>query len=229
MKGLQKQSVVIVAGGVGLRAGTELPKQFVSVGGKPLLMHTIQVFYRYNREMKIVVVLHPEYRKLWAQLCSSHGFEVPHLLVDGGATRFHSVKNGLSLIDDDEMVAIHDAARPFVAHSVIENVFAEAANCQCGAIPVVSEKNSVRMLTSHGHKPIDRSLLKLVQTPQVFPARLLKKAYSVDFKSSFTDDASVAEEYGIEIHLVEGNDENIKITTAFDFNVAEILVNSILQ
>lgn len=229
MEDIQKQSVVIVAGGLGLRAGTNLPKQFVPVGGKPILMHTIQVFYRYNPEMKIVVVIHPEYRNLWTQLCSSYKFEIPHLLVNGGETRFHSVKNGLAAIDDDQMVAVHDAARPFVAHSVIEKVFAEAANFQCGAIPVVCEKNSVRILTPDGNKPIDRSLLRLVQTPQVFPAHLLKKAYSCDFKNSFTDDASVAEEYGMEIHLVEGNDENIKITTAFDFNLAEILVNFILE
>jgi 2-C-methyl-D-erythritol 4-phosphate cytidylyltransferase len=149
--------------------------------------------------------------------------------VNGGETRFHSVKNGLAAIDDDQMVAVHDAARPFVAHSVIKKVFAEATNFQCGAIPVVCEKNSVRILTPDGNKPIDRSLLRLVQTPQVFPAHLLKKAYSCDFKNSFTDDASVAEEYGMEIHLVEGNDENIKITTAFDFNLAEILVNFILE
>ena len=224
MTGNRKQSVVIVAGGLGIRAGREFPKQFVEIGGKPMMMHTIEVFFRYNSQMKIVVVLHPDYRDLWTQLRRIHDFHIPHLVADGGETRFHSVKNGLSLIEDDEIVAIHDAARPFVAPYVIENAFEEVSRHHCGVIPVVDEKNSVRMIFSGGSKSVDRSLLKLVQTPQVFPANLLKKAYHTEYNDSFTDDATVAEAAGVEIHLIAGNEENLKITTSIDFKFAETLL-----
>lgn len=223
----RKQSVVIVAGGSGLRAGTELPKQFVEIGGKPMMMHTIEVFFRYSNQIKIVVVLHPDYFDLWTRLCQMHDFRIPHSVVKGGETRFHSVKNGLSLIEDDEIVAIHDAARPFVALQVINNAFEEASSRHCGAIPVVDEKNSIRMVVQGGSKSIDRSTLKLVQTPQVFPANLLKNAYRTEYNDSFTDDATVAEAAGIDIHLIDGNEENLKITTPVDFKFAEALLNSI--
>lgn len=223
----QHFSVVIVAGGKGLRAGGEIPKQFQLIGGKPMLMRTIEAFYNFDYRMRIVVVLPEEFRVFWNELCQKHDFRIAHTVVNGGETRFHSVKNGLSQISDDEIVGIHDAARPFVSQQVIKNAFNESFEFQCGVIPVIEEKNSVRVLTDTGSKPIDRSRLKLIQTPQVFPAHLLKEAYKADYHPCFTDDASVAEEYGIKIRLVEGNEENIKITTPIDFLLAPLIARTI--
>ena len=224
---LEKCSVVIVAGGSGLRVGGNVPKQFQLIGNKPMLMHTVEAFYAYNCQMKIVIVLHPDYFSVWNNLCKKYHFTIPVVLVKGGETRFHSVKNGLAVVADDEMVAIHDAARPFVLREVIDRCFRESFRFQCGVIPVIDEKNSVRILyPDSSSKPFDRDRIKLVQTPQVFPAYLLKEAYNIDYKSHFTDDATVAEEAGIEIRLVEGNEENIKITTSLDMLWASFFLKS---
>lgn len=216
----KKRSVIIVAGGKGLRVGGELPKQFQSIGGEPMLMRTIRAFYDYDYRMRIVVVLPEEAQLLWSQLCEEHRFSVPHTVVPGGETRFHSVKNGLEEISADEIVGVHDGARPFVTSGLIGRCFDTAFENQCGVIPVVDEVNSVRQLTGTGSRMVDRKQLKLVQTPQVFPAGELKKAYETGFDPSFTDDASVAEKWGMRIQLVEGEETNIKITTPFDMALA---------
>ena len=217
----KKYSAVIVAGGKGYRAGGELPKQFLPLGGKPMLMHTINAFYLFNKETRIIVVLPEEFVSLWQQLCSEHNFVINHRIVVGGETRFHSVKNGLNEVSTEEIVAIHDGARPFVSPELIKKCYEEAVENQCGVIPVIDEVNSVRKLTDKGSEIIDRSQLKLVQTPQVFPAHLLKSAYELDYDSSYTDDASVAEKYGVNIKLVPGEYTNIKITTSLDIILAE--------
>lgn len=216
----KKQSVIIVAGGKGLRAGGELPKQFQPINGEPMLMHTIRAFHHYDHRIGIVVVLPEDAQSLWKQLCEQHQFLIPHTIVTGGETRFQSVKNGLEEISDEEIVGVHDAARPFATPQLIRRCFETASGNQCGVIPVVDEVNSVRQLTGTGSKIMDRKLLKLVQTPQVFPAGELKKAYQTRFDLSFTDDASVAERWGMEIQLVEGEETNIKITTSFDMLLA---------
>ena len=136
----QHFSVVIVAGGKGLRAGGDIPKQFQPIGGKPMLMHTIEAFYNFDYRMRIVVVLPDEFRDLWYELCEKHDFKIQHTIVSGGETRFHSVKNGLSEISEDEIVGIHDAARPFVSKEVIERCYREAFDFRCGIIPVIEEK-----------------------------------------------------------------------------------------
>jgi 2-C-methyl-D-erythritol 4-phosphate cytidylyltransferase len=220
----QHFSVVIVAGGKGLRAGGDIPKQFQPIGGKPMLMHTIEAFYNFDYRMRIVVVLPDEFRDLWYELCEKHDFKIQHTLVSGGETRFHSVKNGLSEISEDEIVGIHDAARPFVSKEVIERCYREAFDFRCGIIPVIEEKNSVRILTGYESKPFDRTRIRVVQTPQVFPADLLKNAYETPYREEFTDDASVAEDDGIQIKLVEGDEKNIKITTSFDLKLADFFV-----
>ena len=220
----KKISAVIVAGGKGYRVGGELPKQFMSIGGKPMLMHTIQAFYSYNKDTRIIIVLPQEFVSLWQNLCDEHHFLINHSVVIGGETRFHSVKNGLDEVPTDDIVAIHDGARPFVSPQLIEMCFNESFENQCGVIPVVDEINSVRKLTDNGSEIIDRSKLKLVQTPQVFPAQLIKNAYEVDFDSSYTDDSSVAEKHGVNIKLVTGEYTNIKITTSYDILMAEFLV-----
>ncbi len=223
MSSQRKESTIIVAGGKGLRAGGDLPKQFQPIGGIPMLMHTILAFHHYNPQMKIVVVLPDEFQLLWEELCRLHDFIVPHRVVAGGETRFHSVKNGLVEIADEEIVGVHDAARPFVGTDLIARCFEAAGLHDCGVIPVVEEANSVRLLTENGSQILDRQLLRLVQTPQVFPATRLKSAYETAFDPAFTDDASLAEKSGVRILLIKGEESNFKITTPFDWMLADSL------
>lgn len=219
----QHFSVVIVAGGKGLRAGGEIPKQFQPIGGKPILMITAEAFYNFDYRMRIVIVLPEEFRLFWEELCEKHNFRIPHSIVGGGVTRFHSVKNGLAEIQEDEIVGIHDAARPFIPKEIIGRCYREASDFHCGVIPVIEEKNSVRILTAYESKALDRKKIRVVQTPQVFPANLLKNAYETPYREEFTDDASVAEDSGIQIKLVEGDERNIKITTPLDLKFADYL------
>lgn len=224
---MKKRSVVIVAGGKGLRVGGELPKQFLPIGGKPMLMRTIEAFHDFDKEMKIVVVLLESFRQLWSELLQEYNFIVAHTVVNGGETRFHSVRNGLQLIEDFETVGIHDAARPFVSAEVIERCYRESEDFGCGIIPVVEEVNSIRVLTGYESKPFDRSKIRIVQTPQVFPASLLKNAYNAPYQDSFTDDASVAESEGIQVKLTTGNEMNIKVTSSFDLMLADFIYDRI--
>ena len=219
----QHFSVVIVAGGKGLRAGGEIPKQFQPIGGKPILMRTAEAFYNFDYRMRIVIVLPEEFRLFWEELCEKHNFRIPHSIVGGGVTRFHSVKNGLAEIQEDEIVGIHDAARPFIPKEVIGRCYQEAFDFRCGVIPVIEEKNSVRILTAYESKALDRKKIRVVQTPQIFPADLLKNAYETPYREEFTDDASVAEYSGIQIKLVKGDERNIKITTPLDLKFADYL------
>ena len=219
----QHFSVVIVAGGKGSRAGGEIPKQFQSIGGSPILMRAAEAFYNFDYRMRMVIVLPEEFRLFWEELCEKHNFRIPHSIVGGGETRFHSVKNGLSAIREDEIVGIHDAARPFVPKEVIERCYREAFDFRCGVVPVIGEKNSIRLITGYEHKPLDRKKICVVQTPQVFPADLLKNAYETPYREEFTDDASVAEAGGIRLKLVEGEEKNIKITTPLDLKFADYL------
>lgn len=223
----KKFSVVIVAGGKGVRAGSDLPKQFSLIGGKPMLMHTITAFYNYDYRINIVVVLPEDFTGLWSRLCAEYNFEIQHTVVTGGETRFHSVKNGLKEISDIDTVAIHDGARPFVSPEVIGRCYEESFQKDIAVIPVVDLVDSVRMLSESDSKIVDRSRLKIIQTPQVFPASMLKKAYETEYSSSFTDDASVVEMNGENIHLVEGDSANIKITTQFDLVLAEFYFNKL--
>ncbi|MDR1743185.1 MAG: 2-C-methyl-D-erythritol 4-phosphate cytidylyltransferase [Dysgonamonadaceae bacterium] len=224
MKGFaQKQSVVIVAGGKGLRAGGELPKQFCEIGGKPMLIHTIEAFRRFDDRMLIVLVLPEMHLSLWEKIRQEYCFETPVTLAIGGETRFHSVKSGLENVPDDCIVGVHDAARPFVSQRIIEESYRVARKFRCGAIPVIGEKNSIRLASKDGSEPIDRSRIKIVQTPQVFPAKLLKDAYRVDYRADFTDDASVAEKAGIRLQLIEGDELNFKITTPLDMDIGRLI------
>src|SRR5690554_1325779 len=217
----RKYSVVVVAGGKGLRAGGELPKQFQSIGDEPLLMHTLRAFHAYDYRLRIVLVLPEEYMTLWDRLRETHRFSIPHVKVAGGETRFHSVTNGLREITGEETVGIHDGARPFVTPNLIGRCFDAAFEQGKGVVPVVDEVNSVRILTETGSRIVDRERLKIVQTPQVFPAALLKGAYDTGFNPRFTDDASVAEQHGVPIVLIPGEETNMKVTTSFDLIVAE--------
>lgn len=218
-------NVIIVAGGLGLRMGGDLPKQFVSIGSKPILMHTIDLFHRYDKDIRIILVLHESYRELWANLCQEHGFAIEHETVSGGTTRFDSVKNGLKLVTEG-LVAVHDAVRPFASLQLVQKCF-EMAKQYKAVIPVIELVDSIReIIDNENSKIVDRTRFRLVQTPQVFDAVLLKKVYEQPFRESFTDDASIIESKGGQVHLVEGERTNIKITTPFDLSLARTILDS---
>lgn len=217
---------LIVAGGAGRRMGTIIPKQFLELAGKPVLMHTADRFFSFDPSIRIIIVLPPSQFSFWNELREKYSFNLAHTLADGGETRFESVRNGLALVEDESLVAIHDGVRPLVSTATIRNCFA-AAELYGNAIPAVSPADSVRMVTGAGNMPVNRHYLRLIQTPQVFVSRLIKKAYMTDFSSEFTDDAMVLEKTGEEIRIVEGNRENIKITNPEDLIIAETLLPGI--
>lgn len=220
--------VLIVAGGKGSRMGNELPKQFIPIGGKPILMHTLEAFHQWNQQASLIVVLPEEHQPYWTMLCRELGCPVPHRIANGGETRFHSVQSGLQLVDKQGWVAIHDGVRPFVSEKVIADCFAETA--RWGAvIPVVPLIDSIRQTTDSGSCPVDRQRYVAVQTPQVFDRELILKAYGQPYNPLFTDDASVVEAMGVAIHCVAGNRENLKITDPFDLLVAEALLSKRVQ
>lgn len=230
--------IIIVAGGKGLRMGGDIPKQFLPICGKPVLMRTIERFYEYSSSLGIILVLPKAQQDYWQSLCREYDFSIPHRIADGGATRFHSVQGGLALIPDDEqgIVGVHDGVRPFVSTDVISRCYAAARTARA-IIPVTPVIETLRSVegtvatenpdgTITGGKNVLRSDYRLVQTPQVFDIQLLKEANKQEYCDAFTDDASVVEAYGQKVVMVEGNRENIKITTPFDVIIAEALINS---
>lgn len=217
-----KKYIIIVAGGKGLRMGTEIPKQFIEVCGIPVLMRTISAFYNYDSSFDIILVLPIAQQDYWKNLCLKHKFNIPYRLADGGDTRYHSVKNGIALVEGEGLIGVHDGVRPFVSEEVIGRCYDEAAEVGA-AVPVIDLVETVRHITSVGSETVPRNEYKLVQTPQVFRSNLLKHAYNQSYSSLFTDDASVVEALGEKISLVEGNRENIKLTTPFDLKMAELL------
>ena len=215
-----KNFVIIVAGGSGSRMGTQIPKQFLELCGKPVLMHTVQVFYDFDPESKIILVLPEDQQPFWDGLCLKHSFPLIHQVVSGGKTRFHSVQNGLSQIDGEGIVFIHDGVRPLVSKKTLERCL-ETAQKNGNAIPVLPVNESLRKQEGNLNISVDRSQYFSVQTPQTFRSEQILEAFKQDFDPAFTDDASVAEKAGFPIFMVEGNRENIKITTPIDLNVAE--------
>ncbi len=218
-----KRYAVIVAGGNGKRMGAEIPKQFIEVGGRPILMHTLEAFKRFDEEMQIILVLPASQIDYWTDLCKSFKFDIPHKLTKGGETRYHSVKNGLSLIREQGIIGVHDGVRPFVSPETLQNVYG-TAELLGNAVPVIDAYESVRLTDGIGTRAVDRTTVKLVQTPQVFRTEQLSEAYRIPYAPRFTDDASVVEAAGFKINLVTGNRENIKITTPFDLKIAEALL-----
>ncbi|WP_114940262.1 2-C-methyl-D-erythritol 4-phosphate cytidylyltransferase [Mucilaginibacter endophyticus] len=217
--------VIIVAGGSGSRMQSNLPKQFLLLNGKPVLMHTIEAFEQSAFKPGIILVLPEAYHTYWQQLIEEYSFTIPHRLVTGGETRFHSVKNGLSIITDTEaLVAIQDAVRPLVSPLIIDNAYRCAAE-HGTAVVAVKSRDSIRQVRDDKSVSLIRDEIYLVQTPQTFKASLLRKAYEQPFNSTFTDDASVVEQYGAEIKLTEGDHSNIKITFPEDIAIAELLLN----
>lgn len=215
---------IVVAGGSGTRMGAEIPKQFLLLRGEPILMHTLKVFHGIGSIFEIILVLPESQITVWKDLCVKYKFDIKHRVVAGGETRFQSVLNGLELVKDPEaLVAIHDGVRPLVSIETIERCFAEAEK-HGNATPAIKPVETIRYLDEKGSYPLDRNRVMLIQTPQVFKASIIKKSYQTPWQPSFTDDASVAEFSGERINLVEGNRENIKITTPQDLLVAEALM-----
>ncbi len=217
---------LIVAGGSGSRMGAKIPKQFLELSGKPVLMRTIERFWSFDASIKIITVLPEDQMEYWEELQKKYSFSISCTNVKGGPERFFSVKNGLEKIENNSLVAIHDGVRPLVSTATIKRCF-DTARKFGNAVPVISPADSVRMITEQGNMPVNRQYLRIIQTPQVFDSKLIKKAYLQAYSPEFTDDASLLEKTGEVIHLVEGNRENLKITNPGDLAVAEALFNII--
>ncbi len=217
-----RKYALILAGGSGSRMGNKIPKQFVCLAGKPVLMHTLEVFFKFDHNIEIILVLPVKYIDYWKKLCDEYNFRIPHQTVMGGPERFYSVRNGLEKIETEGIVFIHDGVRPLVSQTTLHNCY--HLSCLKGnALPVISVSESVRFVGEDGNKPIDRNRVKLVQTPQTFKVSLIKEAYQQPFREDYTDDASVLGNAGYSIYLAEGNPENIKITWPTDIRWAEAL------
>lgn len=217
-----KRTVIITAGGMGTRIVASLPKQFLLLKGQPILMHTLAVFYSLDSEMQLIITLPIDWMDYWKSLLAEYKCEIPHELVVGGETRFASIQNALLYVRGDE-VGVHDGVRPFVSHDTISRCF-NALTKSDAVVPCLPVKDSIRKTTSNGSIAIDRSDLRVVHTPQCFSSTLLKASYNTTFSSLFTDDASVVEAYGSSILMVDSNEENIKITSSIDLDIAALLI-----
>ena len=222
-----KKFAIIVAGGTGSRMHSQLPKQFIELAGRPILFHTIEAFNKFSPELTIILVMNKDFTQHWEELCRENSFQLKHILVEGGKTRFESVKNGLNAIQGQEgVVAIHDAVRPMINQIFIKRCY-EVAKNKGTAIPYLDSTESLREIFNDISKPIDRDKIKIIQTPQCFKVKIIKEAYNQKNSSSFTDDASVVDALGkAKINLIEGLKENIKITRPSDLNYAEFLIKS---
>ena len=220
-----KYFAVIVAGGSGARMQTEIPKQFLLLNRKPVIMHTISAFFASPQKPEILVVLNKQHFGLWENLCEQYSFRIKHQLIAGGSTRFDSVKAALDLIEEEAIIAIHDAVRPLIDPEIIAEAF-EMALQKGNAVVAVPSKDSVRLQTENGKsQSLKRNDVFLVQTPQTFQSNIIKKAYEQPYDEHFTDDASVAERNGEQINLLPGDQDNFKITFPTDLRVAEMILN----
>jgi 2-C-methyl-D-erythritol 4-phosphate cytidylyltransferase len=221
-----KHYAIIVAGGSGSRMHSAVPKQFLLLNGLPVLMHTINAFHNCETQTQIIVVLPADSHEYWNALCVTHHFDIPHQLISGGETRFHSVKKGLGLInDDDAIVAIHDAVRPLITKEIIDDSY-DCAVKYGNAIVAVKSRDSVRQIKDNRSVSLIRDEIYLIQTPQTFQSAQLKRAYQQPYQANFTDDASVVEQTGVNINLIGGSHQNIKITFPEDIAIAEFLLKS---
>ena len=216
--------IIVVAGGRGTRMGGDVPKQFLPLAGKRVLMHTLERMAEAIPDAVLVLALPHDQQDEWKRLCNTYGYMRRHRVVDGGETRFHTVTNALALVPEGALVAIHDGVRPLVSVDVVREAFAVAERCGA-AIPVMPVVESLRCVEGEHSRAVDRSAYRAVQTPQVFDATQLKAAYSKPYSPEFTDDASVYEAYGYSVTLIDGNRENIKITIPQDIALAEIILS----
>jgi 2-C-methyl-D-erythritol 4-phosphate cytidylyltransferase len=222
-----KKGVIIVAGGSGHRMGGHIPKQYLDLAGKPVIVRTLDRFFDFDPQMKIVLVLAKGHMEFWNTISKNYNYGSRIDVAQGGESRYRSVKNGLQLMGDGLMLGIHDAVRPLVSHHTLKQCYEIAAE-KGSCIPVTDMDETVRMVREQGHSEhLDRSILRRVQTPQVFKSELIRKAYDQPCKPAFTDDASVFESIYGEVSMVEGNRENIKITTPIDLQLAALLIRSV--
>jgi 2-C-methyl-D-erythritol 4-phosphate cytidylyltransferase len=219
---MQKHAI-IVAGGTGTRMKGEVPKQFMLLNGKPVIQYSLGAFYACETSINIIVVVHPDFTSYWKELCREHQISVPHIVVKGGETRFDSVKNGLDLIANEGLVAVHDAARPLINADFIKHLFSTAENFG-SAMPGIPLNDTIRQIDGDTSSQLDRSFLRAMQTPQVYSVSELKRAYTQPFRPIFTDEASVMQSAGFAVHLTEGRRWNIKITNPEDIGLAEVLL-----
>lgn len=222
-----EKHVLIVAGGDGKRIGNSIPKQFQLLKDKPMLFHTINSFL-FLSDVNFTIVINSNYVDYWKSICDSIGFNIPHNIAEGGPTRFHSVKSGLKNIPPDSLVLIHDASRPFVSKETIIRVI-DMATLKGNAVPSVEVTDTIREISASNNKIIDRNKLRAIQTPQAFHASLIKAAYNQTYEKKFTDDASVLEAAGININIVAGNSENIKISNPIDLVIGETILKRALD
>jgi 2-C-methyl-D-erythritol 4-phosphate cytidylyltransferase len=221
---MQEKSVIITAGGLGKRMKSTLPKQFIVLGNKPLLMHTIQLFYEFDPKIEIILALPKDWLDYWKELQVAYNFTIPHAIVIGGEERFHTVQNALEKCTG-KFIAVHDGVRPFVSRELLELCF-DSLRQNSAVIPVLSIKESVRFLSGNETEALDRNHYKLVHTPQCFLAEALKKAYLQPFHDLVTDDARLLEQMGEKLFFVESEEENIKVTTANDLKIAIAILAS---
>jgi 2-C-methyl-D-erythritol 4-phosphate cytidylyltransferase len=215
-------SIVIVAGGKGLRMGHDIPKQFLLLNNKPILMHTIEKFHSWDSNCEIILVLPKFQHDYWSSVCEKQQFNIPLKITTGGDTRFHSVKNGLNVATGN-IIGIHDGVRPLVSHDTISLCF-NTAKEKGNAVPCIPVNDSLRKEENNSNNMVDRSLFFRIQTPQVFQSDIIKRAFNQPFSKNFTDDASVIESDGETVILVEGNEENIKITRPIDLKIASVFI-----
>lgn len=215
---------IITAGGIGKRMGGSTPKQFLLLNDKPILMHTIEQVHAFDTSAELIVTLPVDYLKDWEEMCSKYDFKIPHQVVPGGDERFDSIKNALELASG-EWIAVHDGVRPFISKPVFNQLLAEVKSYRA-VIPVIPVKETLRIADGETNATVHRDHYRIVQTPQVFEAKLIKKAYEQKYATSFTDDASVVEAIGARVHLVPGNEENIKITTPLDLSLAGLILKN---
>ena len=221
-----KKHLIVVAGGSGKRMESNIPKQFLLLDDKPVIMHTISAFYNYDQNLNIILVLPEEQFIYWSELCEKYNFSIPHQITAGGSERFFSVKNGLDLIKENGVVAIHDGVRPLVNKKTIAAVFAKAIETG-NAVPYKDITESIRKVENDISAHVNRDEYKIIQTPQCFEVDLIQKAYRQGYIEKFTDDASVVENFGVKINLVQGNSENIKITNQSDLALALNLLKTV--
>lgn len=219
---------IIVASGRGTRMKNEVPKQFLPLCGQPIVMHTLETFYHFDNQIELILVLPGDLMLFWETLCKKYNFTIPHLTIAGGSERFYSVKNGLQFAKPNALIAIHDGVRPFVSKDTLERCFSEAETYG-NAIPAIQIVDSIRKVENSENILVDRTQFRAIQTPQVFHSPVILNAFNQPFSPSFTDDASVVEASGQKIHLVEGNVENIKLTTPFDLLIGEALLQQLKE
>jgi 2-C-methyl-D-erythritol 4-phosphate cytidylyltransferase len=219
-----KYYAIIVAGGSGQRMKSSIPKQFIELNGKPILMHTLEKFYSARSSIDLIVVLPKSHQSTWNTLCQKHKFTIPHQICDGGKSRFQSVKNGLALCTKESIIAVHDGVRPLISPYFILNLYKETESKKT-LIPVCPVIESIRKVDGNSSEALDRSQYYSVQTPQCFTSEVLHKAYQQKEQNTFTDDASVVESLGEKVHLFKGESNNIKITSPKDLLLAEAILN----